>query len=183
MVYDRCSAAVEGMHGAFSESGGLYGAGANRGEGMDEYIMDRPEDRASAMWKHMCAQRDREHSVAKGSKGAPRCDWNYVGGVAEESLVGGGGAARGGGTHRGGGRAAVGDVRKRSLAQMSGMWGMADTRPHKSYHGAGCASAKMTNSVDSSLRPDLSKFIERPHRRARLDEPDMALSEASTTAP
>jgi hypothetical protein len=171
------------MHGALSESGELYGAGANRGDGMEEYTLDRPEDRASAMWKHMRAW-DRERGAGSGSKSVPRSDWNYIGGLADEGLSGGGGGgARPGGAQRGAEGSGLGDLRKRSLAQISGMWGMADARPSKYINGAACVGAKLTNGVDSSLRPDMAYLLERPHRRARLDEPEMALSEASTTAP
>eukprot|EP00277_Geminigera_cryophila_P046631 CAMPEP_0173086122 /NCGR_PEP_ID=MMETSP1102-20130122/22454_1 /TAXON_ID=49646 /ORGANISM="Geminigera sp., Strain Caron Lab Isolate" /LENGTH=506 /DNA_ID=CAMNT_0013966381 /DNA_START=561 /DNA_END=2077 /DNA_ORIENTATION=+ len=84
VVYDRCSAAVSGMHGAFTESGGVYDAGSNRGDGMDEYMVDRPGDRAWAMLKSMRTW-DRDHNAGNGSKDSRRCDWNYLGGKAEDS--------------------------------------------------------------------------------------------------
>lgn len=147
VVYDRCSAAVSGMHGAFSESGGVYGAGANRGDGMDEYMMDRPGDRAGAMWKSMRAW-DRDQNVGNGSKDSRRCDW-----------------------------------KKRSLTQISSMWGMADG-PY--IHGAAsaCSSTHAAkNNVDSSMRRETAGFMKRARSDRggwRYTEPEMALSEAST---
>jgi len=181
VVYDRCSAAVSGMHGAFTESGGVYDAGSNRGDGMDEYMVDRPGDRAWAMLKSMRTW-DRDHNAGNGSKDSRRCDWNYVGGKAEDS-AGGSWGGRSNGVHRDQGGAASGDYKKRSLSQISSMWGMADG-PYINEGLGACSGTSAKNNVDSSMRRETAGFI----KRARVDrggwrgdnEPEMALSEAST---
>ena len=185
MVYDRCSAAVSGMHGAFSESGGVYGGGANRGEGLDDSLlsMDCPADRVSAMFRHMRAC-DSNHPKG-GSKDTRRCDWNYLGGMSTEDGRGVGGG-RCNGVYRGqaGGEASGADWRKRSLSELSGMWGMADG-PYVN-RGTGVitgTASKLYNSVDNSIRPEAAEFIKRARwsdRKPRLDEPEKALSETST---
>ena len=177
MVYDRCSAAVSGMHGAFSDSDGIYGGGSNRGEGLDENILDRPADRASALWKFMRESTQKEVNNGRDSR---RCDWNYLGAMRDDPPGGGGGGASSNVlVHRGQGGAGGLDWRKRSLSQISRMCGSADG--HQMNGGIGCSmngvtGAKMSNAIDSSIRYEVSSFA----KRTRLDEPEMALSEAST---
>lgn len=176
MVYDRCSAAVSGMHGAFSETGGIYG-GSNRGDGLEDYALERPGDRASAIWKHMRARDSTNNN--NGNSDVRRCDWNYLGSMSTHDMRGGGGD---GSLQRGQGGAGV-DWRKRSLSEISGMCGMADG-PQKYRYADSCAGAgsKMFNSVDSSIRPETAEFIKKARladRRRKLDEGE-TLSEAST---
>ena len=189
VLFDRCSAAVTGMHNAFSQSGGSYGGGANRADGMSEYsTLDRPGDRASAIWKHMCARdKERERSTAGSGKEARRCDWNYLGGMAmEESCGRGSVGGLSNGVHSTSGGAAGGDWRKRSLSQISGIWGMA-TGPYiyRGGYGAIARESAKSNSCDSSVRPETAAFIKKARwadRRPKLDDNgEKALSEASTS--
>lgn len=172
VIYDRCTAAVSGMHGAFSESGGVYGA--NRGDGVDEFGWDRPADRASAIWKHM---RVTDSSQSNGTD-TRRCDWNYLGGLGDDGPGAGGGMARSdGGVHRGRAEAGGVDWRKRSLSQISRLCGVANGQNING--GAGSSTShgpKMTNTTDSSMRYESASSV----KRSQLDEPEMALSEAST---
>ena len=174
VVYDRCSAAVSGMHGAFSESGGIYG-GSNRGDGLDDYPLERPCDRASAIWKHMRAG---DLTNNNGNSDVRRCDWNYLGSMSTQDMRGGvdGGMQRGQGGQGG-------DWRKRSLSEISGMCGMANG-PQKYRYADSCvgSGSKMFNSVDSSIRPETAEFIKKARwaDKLRKAEEGETLSEAST---
>ena len=175
VVYDRCSAAVSGMHGAFSESGGIYG-GTNRGDGLDDYPLERPGDRASAIWKHMRAG---DLTNNNGNSDVRRCDWNYLGSMSTQDMRGGGGE---GGMQRGQGGMG-GDWRKRSLSEISGMFGMANGLQKHRYAGSCVGSgSKMFNSVDSSIRPETAEFIKKARWADKLRKADEGetLSEAST---
>ena len=169
VVFDRCSTAVTSMHGAFSESGGLYGGGSNRGL-EDEYMaLGRPADRASAMWQAMNGKE--RNSGSLGQRGS-RCDWSYLGGLAMEEREGDdSGSGGGAGIQKGAGGAAI-DWNKRSLSQISGLWGMADGPYLRAGGGAagGCGGSKPLNSVDNSMRPETAGSIKRARLADRMQK-------------